>query len=383
MVDLSGIDHKTIVERAKAIILKPRDEWPRIEAETTSSADIFTRYVIPLSLIGPVSSFIGGQVFGYGALGFSYRPGLFGALTTAVATFLLGLLNIGILTLIADFLAPKFGGAAGRGNAFKLVAYGSTAWMLAGIFGLIPSLGFFGLLGLYSFYLYYVGAGPLMKLPQDKALGFTAVTFACAIALYLVIGLISGTVAGAFGGGVVAGDSDRGGTITLPGGGSIDVGKAEEFGKRMEDVASGKVQPVDTAKMQALLPASIGSYQRTAVESTGMGAMGSQAEGTYTAGDNSFQLKIVDMSAMGALAGMGVAMGVEHSREDANGYERTGTVDGQMQSEAWRKSDQHGKFGVVVANRFMIEAEGTAGSIDELKAAVATIDQGNLLSLAG
>jgi hypothetical protein len=380
MVDLSGIDHKTIVERAKAIILKPRDEWPRIEAETTSSADIFTRYVIPLSLIGPVSSFIGGQVFGYGALGFSYRPGLFGALTTAVATFLL---NIGILTLIADFLAPKFGGAAGRGNAFKLVAYGSTAWMLAGIFGLIPSLGFFGLLGLYSFYLYYVGAGPLMKLPQDKALGFTAVTFACAIALYLVIGLISGTVAGAFGGGVVAGDSDRGGTITLPGGGSIDVGKAEEFGKRMEDVASGKVQPVDTAKMQALLPASIGSYQRTAVESTGMGAMGSQAEGTYTAGDNSFQLKIIDMSAMGALAGMGVAMGVEHSREDANGYERTGTVDGQMQSEAWRKSDQHGKFGVVVANRFMIEAEGTAGSIDELKAAVATIDQGNLLSLAG
>ena len=383
MVDLSGIDPRSISERAKAIILKPRDEWPRIAAETTSSADIFTRYVIPLALIGPVSSFIGGQAFGYGALGFSYRPSLFGALTTAVATFLLGLLNIVVLTLIADFLAPKFGGAARRANAFKLVAYGSTAWMLAGIFGLIPSLGFFGLLGLYSFFLYYVGAGPLMQVPQDKALGFTAVTVACAIALYLVIGLISGTVAGAFGSGGVAGNSDTSGTITLPGGGSMDVGKAEEFGKRMEDAANGKVQPVDTAKMEALLPASIGSYQRTALESTGMGAMGSQAEGTYTAGENSFQLKIIDMSAMGALAGMGAAMGVQHNRQDADGYERTRSVDGQMQSEAWRKSDQHGKVGVVVANRFMIEAEGTAASIDELKAAVATIDQGNLLSLAG
>ena len=35
------------------------------------------------------------------------------------------------------------------------------------------------------------------------------------------------------------------------------------------------------AKAQALLPASIGSYQRTAIESTGMGAVGSEAEGTF------------------------------------------------------------------------------------------------------
>jgi hypothetical protein len=38
---------------------------------------------------------------------------------------------------------------------------------------------------------------------------------------------------------------------------------------------------------------------------------------------------------------------------------------------------------VVVGDRFMIEAEGQAASIDELKAAVATIDQGDLEDLAG
>ena len=45
-----------------------------------------------------------------------------------------------------------------------------------------------------------------------------AVAAAVLVALYLVIGLLSGTVAGSFGSGVVAGNSESGGTITLPGG---------------------------------------------------------------------------------------------------------------------------------------------------------------------
>ena len=384
MVDLSGTDDKTIVERAKAIILTPKNEWLRIEAETTPQADILKGYVLPLVAIGPLAGFIGGQLFGYGAFGFSYRPGIVAALTGAVISFGLGIVMVFVLTLIADFLAPKFGGEANRANAFKLVAYGSTAAWLAGIFSLIPSLGFFGLLGIYSIYLYYTGAVPLMKVPPEKAASYTAVTIVCAIVLFLIIAPITAAISGAFGGGAMAiGESTgSGGKITLPGGGTLDVGKAEEFSNQMQNAANGKTPPVDIARIQALLPPAIGSYQRTAVESTGMGAVGSQAEGTYTAGPNSFRLRIIDMSALGALAGLGNAMGVQHNRQDADGYERMASVDGQMQSESWSTSGHNGKFGVVVANRFMIEAEGTSASIDELKAAVATIDQSNLLSLA-
>ena len=56
-------------------------------------------------------------------------------------------------------------------------------------------------------------------------------------------------------------------------------------------------------------------------------------------------------------------------------------IDGQMQTEEWNKTDSRGKFGTMVASRFMIEAEGDAGSIDELKAAVAAIDSGALKGL--
>lgn len=382
MVDLSGVGHRSIVDRAKAIILTPKEEWPNILVEAKDQGDILKSYVLPLAAIGPVASFIGGQVFGYGAFGFSYRPGLVAALSTAVVTYILSIIGIYVMMLIVDFLAPKFSGVSNRNNAFKLVAYSYTASWLAGIFGLIPSLAFFGLLGLYSLYLLYTGATPLMKVPQDKAAGFTAVAVLCALVLAIVIAPITALVTGLFAAPAMMAASDpASGTVTIPGVGSIDVDKAEQFSKQMEDTANGKNPPVEAAKMQELLPTAIGSFQRIGIETMGMGQMGSTAEGTYASGDKTFKLRLADMSALGALAGLGAAMGVEQSREDENGYERTQTVDGQMQTESWDKGSNSGKFGRMVANRFMIEAEGSADNIDQLKAAVASVDPDDLTDL--
>jgi hypothetical protein len=377
----SGVAGNPLVARAKAIVLAPKDEWPKIAAETQTPGDIFTRYVIPLAAVGPVATLIGGQVFGYGAFGFTYRPSLVAALGTAAISFLLTLVGVVVLTFIADLLAPKFGGEANRAQAFKLVAYGSTASWLAGIFGLIPSLGFFSLLGLYSIYLYYTGATPVMKVPQEKSAAYTAVTILCAILLTIIVAPITAAVSGLFFAPSIYSGADASGKISLPGGGTLDVDKAEEFGKRMEDAANGKIVPVPLAQMQALLPGSIGAYQRTATESAALGQVGGQASATYEAGPTRFTLKIVDMSAMGALAGMGAALGVEQNREDADSYERTQTIDGQIRTEAWNKTNNNGKYSIVIGNRFLVEADGGAANIDELKAAVATIDPDDLEDL--
>ncbi len=375
-----------LISRVKAILFKPAEEWPVIAGETATPGDLIVRYAVPLLAIGPIASFIGGQLFGYGALGISFKPGLMAGLSGAITGLVVGIIGVIVLAFIADALAPKFGGEANRTNAFKLVVYGATAGWVAGIFGLIPSLGIFGLLGLYSLYLLYTGATPVMKVPQDKALGYTAVTVLCAALLYIVIGAVTASVAGLFGGAAaLSGASSSGelsGKLNIPGVGSVDASKIEEATKQMEAAANGETRPVAASAMQALLPGTIGGYSRIATESTGVGGMGSSAEGTYQAGDRNFRLKLIDMSALGALAGLGAAMGVEQSREDADGYERTTTVNGQMQTEKWNSSNNRGKFGTMIANRFMIEAEGEATSIDELKAAVATIDQGALTSLA-
>ena len=50
--------------------------------------------------------------------------------------------------------------------------------------------------GIYSFYLMYVGVPKMMKVPADKALGYTAVTIIIGIIVYIVIGAVGGAVAG-------------------------------------------------------------------------------------------------------------------------------------------------------------------------------------------
>jgi hypothetical protein len=368
-----------LVARAKNILLKPNEEWPRIEAEPATTQQILVGYVLPLAAIGPVASFIGSQVFGYGALGFTYRPSLISSLSSAIITYVLTVVGIFLLSLIADFLAPKFDGQSSRPGAFKLVAYSWTAGLIAGVFGLIPSLVFLSILGLYSIYLLYTGATPLMKVPQDKAIAYTVVTIVCAVLIYIVVGALGRAVVGTF----VPGPtymSDTGGTVSLPGVGKINLDKAQQAANEMEAAANGKRPAVEPAKLQALLPAAIGTYRRTATEASSLGGMGSEASGTYTAGAVSFRLKITDMAAVGAIAGIGTAMGVSQSREDADGYEKTGAVDGRMQTEKWRKSGS-GTFSVVIANRFMVEADGSAASIDELKGAVASVNEGALAGL--
>jgi hypothetical protein len=373
-----------IVGRAKAILVAPKAEWPKIASETDSVQSVFTRYVVPLAAIGPVCGFIGGQLFGNGALIFRYHPSLISGLSTAIVGYVLALVSIFVVAWVANFLADKFGGKADFSRAFKLCAYAYTAGWVAGIFNLLPSLGILALLaGLYGIYLFYLGVTPMMSVPQDKAVGYTAVTIIGVIVVYLIVGVLTASITGLFGASVIGlSNTADSATVTIPGVGTIDSGKLEQANQSLTAAANGQAKPVDSAKLQALLPGSIGSYQRTALASNAVGQFGADVEGTYTAGDKSFSLKIVDSAGLGALAGLGAAMGVQSSHQDANGYERTGAVNGQMQSEKWDKTNSSGSVTQQVASRFMITAEGSAASVDDLKAAVASVDQGRLAGLA-
>ena len=61
---------------------------------------------------------------------------------------------------------------------------------------IIPSLGILGIVGLYSLYLLYLGLPVLMKVPQDKALGYTVVTIVAAIVIFAVIGAVTSSITG-------------------------------------------------------------------------------------------------------------------------------------------------------------------------------------------
>jgi pimeloyl-ACP methyl ester carboxylesterase len=170
-----------LVERAKAIILTPKTEWPVIAGESGDVGYLFGNYVAILAAIPAVCGFIGAVVVG---------RSIGGALIHAVIQYLLAFVAIYIVALIVDALAPTFGSSKNFANALKLTVYSATPYWLAGVFLLIPALSFLAILGLYSLYLLWLGLPPLMKTPPEKAIGYTVAIVICEFIVLIVIALI-------------------------------------------------------------------------------------------------------------------------------------------------------------------------------------------------
>jgi len=182
-----------LVERAKRILLQPGQEWQVINTETTTTADLYKSYIVPLAAIGPVASIIGMSVVGVSVPFFgTYRVPFGTAISHAVATYVMTLVGVYVLALIINALAPTFAAEKNDMQALKVATYASTAAWLAGVFTLIPMLSILGVLGLYSLYLLYLGLPILMKAPQEKALAYTAVVVVAAIVVFAVISVVAG-----------------------------------------------------------------------------------------------------------------------------------------------------------------------------------------------
>jgi len=185
-----------LIDRVKNILLTPREEWPVIDAEPTTTAELYKGYIMPLAAIGPVASTIGGLAFMYRLYPGTYRPAVGSVISSAVVTYLLMLAGVYVVALIIDALAPSFDGTKNQLQALKVAAYSSTASWVAGIFGLIPALAILGvLLGLYSVYLLYLGLPILMKVPEQKVLGYTVVVIIATVVVFMLVGMVAGSFA--------------------------------------------------------------------------------------------------------------------------------------------------------------------------------------------
>jgi hypothetical protein len=175
-----------LVDRARAIITQPAETWSVIAAETATPADIFRGYIVPLALIAPVCTFLSTILF-------SHRSIVI-ALIVAVVAFVLELVNVVIVAFIVNALAPSFGAAQDRVAALKLVAYSYTPRWIAGIATLLPVVGALLVLvaTLYGLYLMYLGIPPVMKVPQERAVGYTLVVVVAAIVLGAVVAIVAG-----------------------------------------------------------------------------------------------------------------------------------------------------------------------------------------------
>ena len=184
-----------LIDRVQSILLRPRQTWPTIAAESADVASIYTGYVCILAAIPAIAGFIGLSLIGVGGFGVSIHIPIITGIVRMIVGYVLSLVMVFVLALIVDALAPTFGGTKNPIQALKLVAYGLTASFVGGIFNLIPSLAILGLLcGLYSIYLIYTGIAVLMRCPPEKSAAYTAVVIVCAIVVTLIIGALMAMV---------------------------------------------------------------------------------------------------------------------------------------------------------------------------------------------
>jgi hypothetical protein len=172
-----------LVHRVKAILLTPRAEWKVIEQEHDTLFDLLLTYVALLAAIPEVAHVIGQSLIG------GYAP-IVPNLVRAVTVYLVTFAMVYIIAGVIDLLAPRFGAEKNFANAVKLSAYSHTPLWLARIFLIIPGLNFLLILGLYGFYLLWVGLPMLMKVPEDKALPYAAIVTACALIPAIVLAMI-------------------------------------------------------------------------------------------------------------------------------------------------------------------------------------------------
>jgi hypothetical protein len=184
-----------LVNRVKNILLQPQSEWQVIEPEQTDPQTLYTSYIMILALIPAVAGLVGTAFmvsFMGGRVGMGFIVG------AAVMQYVLSLVMVFVVAFIADLLAPSFDGQKNLNQALKLTAYAMTAAWVAGVFTLIPFLGWLLSLlgGLYALYLFYLGAPLLMKVPAAKTVGYTVVVVLAAIIVSFVIGMVNAGILG-------------------------------------------------------------------------------------------------------------------------------------------------------------------------------------------
>lgn len=183
------------VTRVSNILLQPRSEWPVIADERTDPATLYLRYVAILALLPALASFVSTALVGTLAAG---RLSAGVALQAALIGYVLSLAVVFILGLVADALAPRFGGRRALDQALKLVAYALTASWVAGLFTFLPVVSWLITLlaGLYTLYLFHLGAPLLMKVPERQAIGYTVAFFAIAVVIAFLVGTLIASMFG-------------------------------------------------------------------------------------------------------------------------------------------------------------------------------------------
>lgn len=400
-----------IVQRVKNIILTPKTEWDVVAAEPTPPKDLIVSYVLPLAALSAIAGFIGTVIIGSFLVG---KASILWGLVGLVWALVMSIVSVFVIALIIDALAPSFGGQKNFNQALKVAAYSYTPGFVGGLFTIIPILG--GLVALlfalYGLYVLYLGLPKLMKNPEDKTIVYELVVVVVAIVVWMFIAFVGGMMTGGamLGAAAMRGASAPDATTYDP---DSRMGKLNEFAKKMEEagkkmesaqksgdpdkqmeaamatlgtaMSGGKgVEPVQLDALKPFVPETFAGLPRTDMRTERGGVAGlmtARVEGVYgDAGGKAARLEVTDTGGVAGIMGMAAWMNVQGEKENADRRESTRRDGNRLVHEEVSKRGGNNTYTVVIADRFVVEAKGTA-DFAALKSAVNGLDLAKLEKL--
>ncbi|MFC2164949.1 Yip1 family protein [Acidobacteriota bacterium] len=186
-----------IVARVQGILLRPKEEWPKIKEESQSVSQMLTSYVMILAAIPAIAQFIGYGIVGHRIPFYGWhRLGIGTALVRGILSYVLTVASIYILHIVINALAPTFSSKQNPESAMKLAAYAMTPGLVAAALGIIPMLYFLvWIANLYGVYILYLGLDTsIMETPKEKIVSYLVVIIIITFVIMFVIGAILGTI---------------------------------------------------------------------------------------------------------------------------------------------------------------------------------------------
>jgi hypothetical protein len=184
---------KEIFERAKKMILSPKETWQAVKGEATTIQGLFINYAAPLALIPTVATLIGLSIVGIRMpAGHIARAPFTEALTASVVSYVFHLLGLLAGAWVVNLLAPHFNSKPDMNAAVKLVVYSMSPVWLLGIFSLVPGFGILQVFGLYGIYLVFLGLPTLMETPIERTLWYTVIIVISAMLISLIMTILVG-----------------------------------------------------------------------------------------------------------------------------------------------------------------------------------------------
>lgn len=182
--------------RVVNILTKPKEEWAVIAAEPKDIPGLYRNYIALLAAIPCICTIIGISVIGLPMPLIGHLRVPFGtALANGIVQYVLSLVGLYLAAVVIVKLAPNFQSEPDTAQAVKLLAYSWTPGWVAGVLLLYPGLApIAGIASLYGIYLIYLGVGPLMKTPPDKAIIYLVVSAVVVVVIYAIVGIIAGAL---------------------------------------------------------------------------------------------------------------------------------------------------------------------------------------------